>query len=129
VNKSSTVELYPFRRTENQQAMLKRRIGEMVVGVSFQLHSSKVNYNYVCSLSGHSFDFRKLQTNFYGVLNQRGFRAASLWINRARRGLAALYQATGWRFGGLQEHFYFRAVRRDFAYGHRVFSSFRERDH
>jgi hypothetical protein len=97
--------------------MLKRRIGESVVGDDFQLHSSKVNYNYVCSLSGHSFDFLQLQSSFYGVMNERCIRAGFLWINRAQQGLAALYR----RFDGLQEHFYFRAVRDDCACGHGVF--------
>jgi hypothetical protein len=101
--------------------MLKRRIGEIVVEVGFHLHSSKVNYNYVCSLSGHSFDCLQLQSSFYGAMTQRGNRAGFLWINRARHGLAALYQAVSWRFGGLQEHFYFGAVRHDCACGHGVF--------
>jgi hypothetical protein len=101
--------------------MVKRRIVKIVGGVGFQLHSSKVNYNCVCRPRGHSLDFRKLQSNFYGVMNQRGIRAGFLWINRAQHGLAALYQATGWRFGGLQEHFYFRAVRHDCAFGRGVF--------
>ena len=65
--------------------------------------------------------FLQLQNNFYGVMNQRGIRAGFLWINRAEYRLAALYEATGWRFGSLQDHFYFRVVRHDCACGHGVF--------
>jgi hypothetical protein len=95
---------------KNRQVIVNRQIGKIVGAVCFQLHGLKVNYNYVYSLSGHGLDFLQLQNNFYGVMNQRGIRAGFLWINRAQHRLAALYQATGWRFDGLQDYFYFRAL-------------------
>ena len=44
-------------------------------------------------------------------MNQRGIRAGFLWINQANNRLAALYRAAGPRFDGLQDYFYFRALR------------------
>ena len=95
---------------KNQQVIVKRQIGQIVGAVCFQLHGLKVNYNYIYSLSGNGLDFLQLQNNFYGVMNQRGIRAGFLWINQANKRLADFYQATGWRFDGLQDHFYFRAL-------------------
>ena len=62
-------------------------------------------------------------------MNQRGIRAGFLWSNRAQHRLAALYEATGWRFGSLEDHFYFRAVRMTVLVATAFFSSFHERDH
>jgi hypothetical protein len=94
----------------NQQVIIKRHIGKIMGAVCFQLHGLKVNYNYIYSLSGSGLDFLQLQNNFYGVMNQLGIRAGFLWINQANSRLAALYRATGWRFDGLQDHFYFRVA-------------------
>jgi len=96
---------------KNEQVIIKRRNGQIIGAVCFQLHGLKVNYNYIYSLSGDGLDFLELQNNFYGVMNQRGIRAGFLWINQANNRLAALYRAAGWRFDGLQDYFYFRAVR------------------
>jgi hypothetical protein len=95
----------------NNQVIVKRQNGQIVGGVCFQLHGFKVNYNHVYSLTAHGLDFLQLQNNFYGVMNQRGVRAGFLWINLANDRLASLYRATGWRFDGLQDYFYFRALR------------------
>ena len=95
---------------KNKQVILKRRAGQIIGGVCFQLHGLKVNYNYIYSLSGDGLDFLQLQNNFYGVMNQRGIRAGFLWINQANKRLAALYRAAGWRFDDLQDYFYFRAL-------------------
>jgi hypothetical protein len=102
---------------KKDQVIVKRRNGRIVGAVCFQLHGLKVNYNYIYSLSGHGLDFLQLQNNFYGVMNQRGIRAGFLWINQANDRLAGLYRATGWRFDGLQDYFYFRALQtaRNFA--------------
>jgi hypothetical protein len=97
---------------KNQQVIVKRRIGEIVGAVCFQLHGLKVNYNYIYSLSGDGLDFLQLQNNFYGVMNERGIRAGFLWINRASNRLAALYRAAGWQFDGLGDYFYFRSSAR-----------------
>jgi hypothetical protein len=96
---------------KNKQVILNRRAGKILGAVCFQLHGLKVNYNYIYSLSGNGLDFLQLQNNFYGVMNQRGIRAGFLWINEANNRLAALYRAAGWRFDGLQDYFYFRALR------------------
>jgi len=96
---------------KNEQVIVKRRSGQIIGAVCFQLHGLKVNYNYIYSLSGDGLDFLELQNNFYGVMNQRGIRAGFLWINQANNRLAALYRAAGWRFDGLHDYFYFRAVR------------------
>jgi hypothetical protein len=96
---------------KKEQVILKRQAGKIVGAVCFQLHGLKVNYNYIYSLSGDGLDFLQLQNNFYGVMNQRGIRAGFLWINQANNRLAALYRAAGWRFDGLQDYFYFRALR------------------
>jgi hypothetical protein len=96
---------------KNEQVIVKRRRGQIIGAVCFQLHGLKVNYNYIYSLSGDGLDFLQLQNNFYGVMNQRGIRAGFLWINQANNRLAALYRAAGWRFDGLQDYFYFRALR------------------
>jgi hypothetical protein len=53
--------------------------------------------------------------------HERGIRAGFLWINRANNRLAALYQAPGWRFDGLEDYFYFRALRPLSALYHRTF--------
>jgi hypothetical protein len=95
---------------KNQQVIVNRKDGQIVGAVCFQLKGPKVNYNYIYSFPGDGLDFLQLQNNFYGVMNQRGIRAGFLWINRANHRLAALYQATGWRFDGLQDYFYFRAL-------------------
>jgi hypothetical protein len=96
---------------KNKQVIVKRQVGQIIGAVCFQLHGLKVNYNYIYSLSGDGLDFLQLQNNFYGVMNQRGIRAGFLWINEANNRLAALYRAAGWRFDGLQDYFYFRALR------------------
>jgi len=96
---------------ENQQVIVNRKLGQIVGAVCFQLKGLKVNYNYIYSFSGDGLDFLQLQNNFYGVMNQRGIRAGFLWINQANNRLVALYRAAGWRFDGLQDHFYFRALR------------------
>ncbi len=96
---------------KNQQVIVNRKLGQIVGAVCFQLKGLKVNYNYIYSFSGDSLDFLQLQSNFYGVMNQRGVRAGFLWINQANNRLAALYRAAGWRFDGLQDYFYFRALR------------------
>jgi len=95
---------------KNQQVIVKRQIGQIVGAVCFQLHGLKVNYNYIYSLSGNGLDFLQLQNNFYGVMNQRGIHAGFLWINQANKRLADFYRAAGWRFDGLQDYFYFRAL-------------------
>jgi len=95
---------------EKKQVIVKRQNGQIIGGVCFQLHGFKVNYNYIYSLTGHALDFLQLQNNFYGVMNQRGIRAGFLWINLANDRLASVYRATGWRFDGMQDHFYFRAL-------------------
>ena len=95
---------------EKNQVIVKRQNAQIIGGVCFQLHGFKVNYNYIYSLTGHAVDFLQLQNNFYGVMNQRGIRAGFLWINLANDRLASLYRATGWRFDGMQDHFYFRAL-------------------
>jgi hypothetical protein len=96
---------------KKQQVIVKRQAGKIIGAVCFQLHGLKVNYNYIYSLSGDALDFLQLQNNFYGVMNERGIRTGFLWINRANHRLAALYEATGWRFDGLEDYFYFRALR------------------
>jgi hypothetical protein len=96
---------------KNEQVIVKRRSGQIIGAVCFQLHGLKVNYNYIYNLSGDPLDFLQLQNNFYGVMNQRGIRAGFLWINKTNSRLAALYQATGWKFDGLKDHFYFRGLR------------------
>jgi hypothetical protein len=93
------------------QVIVSRRDGQIVGALCFQLQGLKVNYNYIYAFSGNSLDFLQLQNNFYGVMNQCGIRAGFLWINQANTRLAALYQATGWQFDGLQDHFYFRGSR------------------
>ena len=95
---------------KKEQVILKRRDGQIIGAVCFQLQGLKVNYNYIYSVSGDALDFLQLQNNFYGVMNQRGIRAGFLWINKANNRLAALYQATGWQFDGLQDQFYFRGL-------------------
>ena len=95
---------------EGQQVIVNRKLGQIVGAVCFQLKGLKVNYNYIYSFSGDGLDFLQLQNNFYGVMNQRGIRAGFLWINLANDRLASLYRATGWRFDGMQDHFYFRAL-------------------
>jgi hypothetical protein len=94
-----------------RQVIVRRRAGQIVGAVCFQLQGLKVNYNYIYSVSGNSLDFLQLQNNFYGVMTQLGIRAGFLWINQANNRLAGLYQATGWQFDGLQDHFYFRKLR------------------
>jgi hypothetical protein len=96
---------------KNRQIIIKRQGGKIIGAVCFQLHGLKVNYNYIYSVSGHGLDFLQLQNNFYGVMNQRGIRAGFLWVNRANDRLASLYRAAGWRFDGLRDDFYFRALR------------------
>ena len=96
---------------KNQQVIVKRQSGKIVGAVCFKLHGLKVNYNYIYSLSGDGLDFLQLQNNFYGVMNERGIRAGFLWTNQANDRLAALYRAAGWRFDGLRDYFYFRALR------------------
>jgi hypothetical protein len=96
---------------KNDQVIVKRHDRQIVGAVCFHLHGLKVNYNYIYSLTRHGLDFLQLQNNFYGVMNQRGIRAGFLWINKANDRLAGLYRATGWRFDGLQDYFYFRALR------------------
>jgi hypothetical protein len=96
---------------KNEQVIVKRQAGQIIGAVCFQLHGLKVNYNYIYTLSGDGLDFLQLQNNFYGVMNQRGIRAGFLWINRTNHRLAALYRAAGWQFDGLQDYFYFRALR------------------
>jgi hypothetical protein len=96
---------------KKQQVILKRQAGKIIGAVCFQIQGLKVNYNYIYSLSGDGLDFLQLQNNFYGVMNQRGIRAGFLWINQANNRLVALYRAAGWRFDGLQDYFYFRALR------------------
>jgi hypothetical protein len=96
---------------ENQQVIVNRKMGKIVGAVCFQLKGLKVNYNYIYNVSGDGLDFLQLQNNFYGVMNQRGIHAGFLWINQSNNRLAALYRAAGWRFDGLQDYFYFRALR------------------
>jgi hypothetical protein len=96
---------------ENQQVIVNRKMGQIVGAVCFQLKGLKVNYNYIYSFSGDGLDFLQLQNNFYGVMNQRGIHAGFLWINQSNNRLAALYRAAGWRFDGLQDYFYFHALR------------------
>jgi hypothetical protein len=102
---------------KNNQVIVKRRNSQIVGAVCFQVHGLKVNYNYIYSLTRHGLDFLQLQNNFYGVMNQRGIRAGFLWINEANDRLAELYRAAGWRFDGLQDHFYFRPLRSSSAGG------------
>ena len=99
------------RESSNKQVIVKRQAGQIIGAVCFQLHGLKVNYNYIYSLSGDGLDFLELQNNFYGVMNQRGIRAGFLWVYQANNRLATLYRAAGWRFDGLQDYFYFRALR------------------
>ena len=100
-----------FEYIKKRQVIVMRRDGKIVGAVCFQLQGLKVNYNYIYSFSGNGLDFLQLQNNFYGAMNQRGIRAGFLWINKANNRLAALYQATGWQFDGLQDYFYFRGLR------------------
>jgi hypothetical protein len=94
---------------ENQQVIVIRQAGRILGAVCFQLQGRRVNYNYIYNFSDNGLHFLQLQNNFYGVMHQRGIRAGFLWINQTNTRLAASYQSTGWRFDGLQDHFYFRS--------------------
>jgi len=92
-----------------QWVIVDRQAGRILGAVCFQLEGPRVNYNYIYNLSGNGLDFLRLQNNFYGVMNQSGIRAGFLWINQINTRLASVYQSTGWRFDGLQDHFYLRS--------------------
>jgi hypothetical protein len=93
----------------NHQVIVNRRSCQILGAVCFQLQGLRVNYNYLYNLSGDGIDFLRLQNNFYGVVHQRGIRAGFLWINQTNTLLAALHHSMGWRFDGLQDHFYLRS--------------------
>jgi hypothetical protein len=94
---------------ENQWVIVNRDAGQIRGAVCFQLEGPRVNYNYIYNLSGNGLDFLRLQNNFYGVMNQRGIRAGFLWIDQSNTRLVSVYQSTGWRFDGLQDHFFLRS--------------------
>jgi hypothetical protein len=97
----------------NRQVIVNRRDSRILGAVCFQVRGSWVNYNYVYSISGNSLDFLRLQQDFYGVVQERGFRAGFLWINEKNKPLAALHEARGWQYDTLRDFFYFRPCRRD----------------
>jgi hypothetical protein len=98
-----------LRYVENQWVIVNRQNGQIRGAVCFQLEGSRVNYNYLYNLSGNALDFLRLQSNFYGVMHQRGIHAGFLWINQTETRLAALHESVGWRFDGLKDYFYLRS--------------------
>jgi hypothetical protein len=95
---------------EKQWVIVNRDVGRIRGAVCFQLEGPRVNYNYIYNLSGNALDFLRLQSNFYGVMHQRGIHAGFLWINQSKTRLAALYESMGWRFDGLNDCFYLRSL-------------------
>ena len=93
----------------NQWVIVNRQAGRILGAVCFQLQGPRVNYNYLYNFSGDALDFLRLQNNFYGVMDQRGIRRGFLWIDQTNTRLAALHESRGWRFDGLQDHFYLRS--------------------
>jgi len=95
---------------EKQWVIVNRDVGRIRGAVCFQLEGPRVNYNYIYNLSGNALDFLRLQSNFYGVMHQRGIHAGFLWINQTETRLAALHESMGWRFDGLNDCFYLRSL-------------------
>jgi hypothetical protein len=99
-----------LRRYVTNQWVIVHRNGDAITGaVCFQLEGSRVNYNYVYNLTGNAVDFLRLQSNFYGVMRERGISAGFLWVNEIENRLACLHQSMGWQFDGLKDHFYLRS--------------------
>ena len=94
---------------ERKWVIVNRNRDRIAGAVCFQLEGPRVNYNYIYNLTGDALDFLRLQTNFYGVMHQRGIHAGFLWINEAEDRLAKLYQSMGWQFDGLKDYFYLRS--------------------
>jgi hypothetical protein len=91
-----------------QFILVNRKGGRVLGAVIFQILGRQVNFNYFYNSSPEALDALRLQSNFYGLMHQRGIRSGFLWVNSTNQGVIRMHQAFGWRFDGLKDCFYLK---------------------
>jgi hypothetical protein len=89
-----------------RQVIVNRRDGVISGAVIFQILDGRVNYNYLFNRSADPMDLLRLQTNFYGVMAERGIQSGFLWVNEANTQIVRLHASLGWKFDGLVDQFF-----------------------
>ena len=92
----------------NRQVLVDRREGEILGVLIFQMHGKQVNCNYLYNRSADGLALLMMQSNFYGLMNEKGVRSGFLWVNSTNFGVSRMQESLGWKFDGLQDHFYLK---------------------
>ena len=92
-----------------RQVVVARRGADVRGCIIFRIHGRRVNYNHLYNLDTQGMNFLVLQSSFYGELFRRNIRAGFLWVHQANAGVIRMHQALGWRFDGLQDHFFLKS--------------------
>ena len=91
-----------------RQVILNRQADGIRGAIVFQVAGRRVNFNHLFNRSESSLDLLRLLSHFYGVAAERGLQSGFLWVNSANEGVIRLHRSFGWRFDGLQDHFFLR---------------------